>query len=541
VSDYSPRHEPVADEITFGGPTRLDLPALKGYPAVRRRRRARFVVALSAVLVVAVAGGAFAAVRAWYGWGTTQPEQVIPGDSVAFVRVDLSPGLGQRLAIDRLAKKFPDTGKSTEDFVARVEQEIVKGIGLIRLDYDRDIKPWFADRIGAALWTRPGDGQSCELVALASRDEAKARAALTAAAAQAGDGRMGFGFLDGYAVIAECGGGDSQAAADAAVRAATHESLTNHRAFRDAVGALPGAQTVLGYADIAALLPALRMTDFAMLVPGVVDPSRGGAPPSSTGPSGVVVFGARATDDGVDIRFRATGLPGPGKGRNVLADLGQLPANTKVGIAADLSVQHDALTALQKQMASVLKDSATLGGLPVMPGADAQDLGAPGGVSPLGKLMDGMLDPGDVDAAADALFRSVLTVSVTELGDAPGVRVTARAPDEASARTISSAVSRLATNATARLSVAQVGDTVTVTTADFTGSGALAGESRYRQALAGAPGTTVMAAFVDVTATASAARMPADERDRLAPVKAIGFAGGYDGDAAVGMLRIVIS
>jgi len=64
------------------------------------------------VLVLLIGVGAYAGVRVWTGSGTTQPESAMPAGVTAFARIDVNPGLGQKLNVDGLVKKFPTGGKS---------------------------------------------------------------------------------------------------------------------------------------------------------------------------------------------------------------------------------------------------------------------------------------------------------------------------------------------------------------------------------------------------------------------------------------------
>ena len=78
-------------------------------------RRSRAVILLSVGVVVALIAGVSAYLGAsfWYGWSITEPEEVMPADTAVYLRLDLSPGLGQRLALGRIAAEVPARRRRT--------------------------------------------------------------------------------------------------------------------------------------------------------------------------------------------------------------------------------------------------------------------------------------------------------------------------------------------------------------------------------------------------------------------------------------------
>ena len=147
-------------------------------PAPRTRRPlALALTAAAVVLVVLLGGGALAAARWWNGPVGTLPEDLVPGSVAAFARIDLSPGIGQRLKVEALLRRSGGSGtKSIDDAKHDIFGDPDAPIG-----YD-DIASWFDDRAGIAMWADPQDtGKPVTLLVLSSRDDAKARTALTAA------------------------------------------------------------------------------------------------------------------------------------------------------------------------------------------------------------------------------------------------------------------------------------------------------------------------------------------------------------------------
>jgi Protein of unknown function (DUF3352) len=198
-----------------------------------RRGPRWLIVALAAVLVVGIGGGAwaFAALRS----SGQQPERVLPGNAIAYVRVDLDPSASQKLAILDFARKFPaakerlgsgdDLRKSLFEAM-RSDDESLKNV-----DYDADIAPWLGDR--AAVAAVPGaDGKEPTAVgAVQVTDEAKAKAGVDKLRPE-GD-ETGYAFVDGYLIIA-----DTQSAADRFAASATDNTLADNEQFQDDMDAL---------------------------------------------------------------------------------------------------------------------------------------------------------------------------------------------------------------------------------------------------------------------------------------------------------------
>ena len=85
------------------------------------------------------------------------------------------------------------------------------------------------------------------------------------------------------------------------------------------------------------------------------------------------------------------------------------------------------------------------------------------------------------------------------------------------------------------------GETVTVTTTWYsTDGGKLADSARYRDAMNGATGTSMMAGFVNVERLAPSLNLSAKEAANLRPVKAVGVSTGYADGALVGLVRVII-
>ncbi len=199
------------------------------------KKRGKLVplLAVLAMLMVIGAGGAFAYSR--LSGGGAQPASVLPASAVGYVRIDLDPSAGQKVAAIRFMMKFPSvreklnlTGDS--DDLREKLFDLIKdeaGEDLADVDYARDVKPWLGDRAGAAVLPGPvkDDEAPDVVVAVQVKDKDKAKTGLDKLFAQEKD-KPGVAFADSYAVIAK-----DQSLADKAVADAKADPLSENPAF----------------------------------------------------------------------------------------------------------------------------------------------------------------------------------------------------------------------------------------------------------------------------------------------------------------------
>ena len=179
---------------------------------------------IAAVVVLALAGGAFAVVKKLDGGGA-QPHDVLPSSVIAYARVDVDPSASQKIALFKLIRKFPEAAdeigiKSASQDVRELLVEEALKEGGCDLTYEKDVKPWLGSRIGVAL-----DTKQTPLVAIQVTNEKKAEAGIKDLF-ECGDEKSAVAFLDGYAIVAE-----TQKQADAAVKAAEKAPLADKKAF----------------------------------------------------------------------------------------------------------------------------------------------------------------------------------------------------------------------------------------------------------------------------------------------------------------------
>lgn len=281
-------------------------------PVARRSRRGLAVAAtLAGVLVV---GGTGVAVASYLSGGGAQPEDVLPLDTLGFVKVDLDPSAGQKVELMSLLQKFPalDT-QGDRDLRAQLLDPLLAQSGT-GLDFAADVQPWLGDRMAVAA-VPVGDSPDgiVPVAAVAVTDEGRMTEALTRAR-QGVD--FGFAVRDDYVLIT-----DSQERADGFATA--EQTLADDADFAGDREALGGDQVALVWADLSAAQGILAQV-------GAAAPGGLGDQPLS----GRVILGVHAADDAVELvgmDFGVSDFGGPPSEPTRLAQ--GLPADTLAALS----------------------------------------------------------------------------------------------------------------------------------------------------------------------------------------------------------------
>ena len=216
-----------------------------------RRRRTSLIAGIAALAVLAAGGAGYAAFSALNGGGS-QPEDVLPSSTIAFVKVDLDPSAGQKLELYKLLQKFPQSAQlhaSDTDFGDWLVRRLVEsGSGATALSYATDVKPWLGKRFAvAAVPGTTGAGSVDAVIVLQESDDKAAAAALAKIKHASGSGAFDYAFADGYVVVAP----GSADAAHRAVAAAATSPLAKDQQFVSDVATLRSDEVVTGWADAA--------------------------------------------------------------------------------------------------------------------------------------------------------------------------------------------------------------------------------------------------------------------------------------------------
>lgn len=215
----------------------------------RRRRRGWGTAAavLAAVLVVVVGIGAFAAVRLLSGGGA-QPEDAVPADALAFVRLDLDPAASEKIDALQFLGKFDalDDHLPSEDQDLRrwaFEQSAEDDPDLADIDYDQDIAPWLGQRFAVAVFAPPADEEDPLAAGLVQvTDEQAAQEGLTRLNEEDDDDAV-FSIRGEWAYFA-----DSQEALDAVMREDAG-TLADAEQFQTAMSEVGEESLLVGYVD----------------------------------------------------------------------------------------------------------------------------------------------------------------------------------------------------------------------------------------------------------------------------------------------------
>ncbi len=210
------------EELGYGAPP----PTAKG-----KKGRGWIIAIVAALLVGVVAGGGVWAAAKLSGGGT-QPHEVLPGNAIAYVRLDLDPAANQKVALFSIARKFTATKDSfSGDDPRKAIFEALRKDAMdpTKIDYAKDVEPWLGDRIGVAVLAPANSGAAPGVaVAVQVKDEDAARTSIPKLFPARE--RTGIAFRDDYAILAE-----TQAQADTYAKAAP---LSENATFAEDLDAL---------------------------------------------------------------------------------------------------------------------------------------------------------------------------------------------------------------------------------------------------------------------------------------------------------------
>jgi hypothetical protein len=242
--------DPAADVLSNGSASgsadESQTVVLATQPAPSRRRTG-LVAGIGALALALVAAGGVYAYTLLSGGGA-QPEKFVPADAIGFVKVDLDPAAGQKVAALRFFRHFPGgsdvlKGDDIREIVFRLLQD--SDDNLAQLDFDKDIAPWLGDRLGVAILPPSGGGEEPEVLGvLQVKDEDKAKSGL--AKVFNGDAPAAV-FTGGYALLAA-----DEASAAGARDEAAKGNLGDKSTFQDDLEPL-GDGVAAFWLDLAAM------------------------------------------------------------------------------------------------------------------------------------------------------------------------------------------------------------------------------------------------------------------------------------------------
>lgn len=313
----------------YGAPSG-DVLADGGAPRRGGGTRQKLVIGGAALGVVLVGGTAYGAVQFMSGGGS-QPEDSLPADTIAVGKVDFDPSAGQKVAVLRLARNFPqaDKGSSTDDLKTTIGKSLDDND--YGLDYERDIAPWIGRRFAAAaVPDSSAKDKVAPVLALAFTDEGKMRNALTKARATATkecagaatcSGEFGFAVRGDYVLVS-----GTQAQADRIAKATT--KLSGSKTYQGDVASLDSDQVAVGWVDIKAAYNLASGSERSALA----------AQLGSLKPTGRFVVGAHAASDYLEVEGRGRGITQLQKGQSLAQEKGNglagaFPSDTQAAMS----------------------------------------------------------------------------------------------------------------------------------------------------------------------------------------------------------------
>ena len=225
-----------------------------GAPVIRKSRRTRVIAATVALALLV--GGGVAVAKALAGDGA-QPDDALPADVVASIRIDGDPPAGQKLAVARFAMNFEDSGvTSSDDPIGQLLEKLFSSSPGV--SYAEDIKPWIDKRIAIAARIDPAHrddlSKAYPLVVVAYKDEAALRQHLdkVVKAASSSGKPAGYAIADGFVTFS-----DTTEHAQASVNDAKTAPLSQSAAYKSALDTVGADSVVFGWIAYGRLHDAL--------------------------------------------------------------------------------------------------------------------------------------------------------------------------------------------------------------------------------------------------------------------------------------------
>jgi Protein of unknown function (DUF3352) len=480
-----------------------------------RRRRTGLIAAVTTVAVLAAGVGGYAAWSAFNGGGS-QPEDVLPASTIAFVKVDLDPSAGQKIELFKLLQKFPETAKlqgTDKDFgdwlVRRLVESDTSSSGI---EFGRDIKPWLGKRFAVA--GVPGHGSTGPvegLVVLQETDEKAATASLEKIRSTAAAGKLDYAFADGYVVIAP----GSTTAAHAALAAAQNAPLARDANYMSDIASLQSDQVVTAWADAGAVGKLLKQQ--ASALSGL--PGGGFGSLFDSTYQGRWVLGVHAADNTVEMQVKTFGSK-PSPVTPAIAGVNHA-ASGAWGVIA-ISGMAQRVDSLWKQLSAIPEYKRSIGEAKTQLGIDL---------------------PGDLTT----LLGSEVDLSIG--GDLSAQPTLLAASTSANPRAAQAVLNRIlhTVGAPSGVVAERVGaDTLYVGSSpdavDTAGVGNFAANPLYGEAVAD-PASAEMLGFVDLTRVwkaIGARKLTTPSQKEVENIAAIGFTGRHDGGSSSFTVRIVL-
>ena len=516
---YPAHSQPSPSQPAYGQPGYGTGDVIIAGPPRRDRRLAPVITSVVVVLAIILAGGGFTAYKLLASKGG-QPDKWAPANSMAYVKIDLDPSASAKVAAWEFERKFPDAPKiaSADQLKDGLLQSIFAADTRDQINYDTDVKPWVGDRLGIAVYP-DALGKPAVVGILEVKDAAKARAGIEKLNTESGSHAVGYSIQGGYAIV-----GQDQASVDAAVAAARQSNITSNHNFSNDLAQLKDDRVVTAWWDAGATLKAMSASLPADARGLLSSGSLTGLP--NMNDIGRVVMGVRVQPSYVELEGRildskTTDASKAFASGNARATLGDLPGGSVMGVAlanpeqlikTELATLSSGLlgAGLQSELDQA---SAQLG---IKLPDDAENL-----------LGSGIAAGIDRIPADDPDLKNPFFTVLTHQDDVTSGLHTAQL-----------LTSLLGIDGNLTLNAKAQGSNVVITNDDQPGSGKLADDASFKNALSGMPDKSVVAGYLNIGALATAAGP--DAPDAAKHLGGLGFYIGTDSTSPVFGAKLTI-
>lgn len=175
----------------------------------------------------------------WLIGSGPQPAEVMPSNSIGYVRVDFNPSGDQQLKAYNFLSNFPtvaeELGNEDDPLGKQLFEALQKDTEeLGHVDYEEDVEPWLGDRLGVGMLPPSGDdGEPDAVIAVQVTDEGAAEEGFDKLF-QNSEEKPSVAYLDGFALV-HPDEGRAQALADSAAES-NLASSENFGSDMDALG-----------------------------------------------------------------------------------------------------------------------------------------------------------------------------------------------------------------------------------------------------------------------------------------------------------------
>lgn len=279
-------------------------------PAKKKGGAGKGVAIAAAAAVLVGAGGMYA--WAQFNGGGEHPYEKLADGAMFYVQTNTNPTAEQKLAINDLAKKFPEA-KDEEGYEVLTADNINGALFAEAIESDKKYE-YMGDRMAIAAYPDADEDGEPELAFIAQvTDDEAADEALKDLLAKAKDSDepMTGEVADGY-LMATTGDLDKVFTADS--------SLADNGDFADAMDDVKG-NAVSGWADLKVTSDAIKASE-ASANEAMGDDFAMETVPTEYDVEGLVSFGLHAREDGLDFEVYSDGVKTNGKALEINGDQG---------------------------------------------------------------------------------------------------------------------------------------------------------------------------------------------------------------------------